>query len=197
MKRQKIFLFVNGILTFPGGSENWTGRAVTATHLFTQHKAEKVEYFTSALTRSIMQSRRADKLVRVLQFYVGWDKVIVAHSNGADVVMDALRKHATAIRHLHLVSPAITSDCAKNGLADLLKTRAIQTLTIYMAKKDKPLRMAKLWPAKWLGYGALGIEFPKGLTDNFIIHQEESFGHSTWWDDEHFQSTMELIWAKS
>ena len=54
-----IHILVNGILTKPGGSDNWTGKGVT--HLLLRKKfAEKVEYFSGALfSRSIGQKRRA------------------------------------------------------------------------------------------------------------------------------------------
>lgn len=188
---------MGGILTFPGGSRNWTGRAVTATHIHTPFKAEKVEYFITALTRGIAQRYRAEKLAKVLHFYQGWERVIVAHSNGADVVLNALAFYSTRIRHLHLVSPDVTSDCDENGLAALLADQAVEQATIYVAGRDWPLWLAGLAPTRWLGSGSLGVRYPKGLQRNFLVRREDAFGHSTWWDDEHFDETMRHIWRTS
>ena len=58
---QRVTIYVNGILTFPGSSNNWNGRAVTWTHLNRDARAEKVEYFCGPIDRAFGQKERAQK----------------------------------------------------------------------------------------------------------------------------------------
>ena len=197
-----VYIFVNGIKTFPGQSKNWNGRAVTATHARFGGKscvvAEKVEYYTTALTRSLLQKHRAEKLVKVCSFYRDWNRVLVGHSNGADVILDALHMdHTIRVSRLHLISPAVDWDCHKNGLNGFYRDGQITyPPSIWVAGKDKALRLGGSFFGKLLGYGALGLKGPKPGT---LLAQagycEPNFGHSDWFNDENFNKTMERIWT--
>jgi len=198
---KRIFFFVNGIRTWPGDDRNWTGRAVTATHTRTEHKAEKVEYVSLALLRPLAQARRARKLVRVQSFYNGWERILVVHSNGADVVLDALEKQPFGIHHLILISPAVPAKEASEQLRRLMEAKLIHTCEIWVGKKDFPLHMASWFVvARLLGYGTLGLSGPlignwdPATLSRLSVRTVPKFGHSDWFADEHFDETMGRIW---
>jgi pimeloyl-ACP methyl ester carboxylesterase len=191
--KKTVYLYVNGILTRPGHSKNWTGRAVTWSHVNRAAFAEKVEYYTGPLTRVFGQKKRAAKLARVLNFYRGWRIVLVGHSNGCDVICDCLRDHAVSeIAELHLLSAACKADFSKNGL-NSLPPHWLTSIRVYIAQKDWALKLASTWSARHLlGYGALGRKGPVNPTRRVDIVRR-NFGHSDWFAGEKFDRTMDLI----
>lgn len=189
----QVFLFVNGILTRPGVAENWTARAVTWTHLKTPYKAEKVEYFTSVLARPLHNRRRAELLAGVLDQYqrAGFEITIAAHSNGADVALDALKSRAwPVIKALHLISPANEADFDKNGLNQSLDR--IAQLTVWIAETDWALRLAGTLPGKLLGYGTLGRRGPINARRPCRVIRA-GFGHSDWFAPDQLSGTLSTI----
>jgi len=195
----KIFLFVPGILTFPGFSDNWTGRGVTWTHLHTPHRAEKVEYFSGVLTRTMFQAERAHKLARTISFYhkAGFELHGAAHSNGADVFLDALRLFGSdprcpRLETLNLISPACHADCNKSGLNELFGQNMLGDVTVWVAEKDWALDLAATKTGWLLGFGTLGRNGPKNATR--LIHTlSAAVGHGDWFTDERFDLTMRRI----
>jgi hypothetical protein len=114
------YIFVNGIFTVPG-EHNWTDAAVKWIQTNApEATAEEFEYFTTAFWRNATDwwlGRQLAKRIRTL-VGAGAGLVIVAHSNGADVVLDALRRCGyPKISQLHLLSPACAEDCEVSGLA--------------------------------------------------------------------------------
>jgi hypothetical protein len=189
----KVFLFVNGILTIPGQSENWTAHATTWVHLHTRHKAEKIEYFTGILGRPLYQRRRAEKLAHVLDEYLkaGFEITLAAHSNGCDVVLDALQSRAwPKIKALHLISAANEADFDRNGLNQSL--HRIDDLTVWIAEKDWALALASTLPGQILGYGTLGRRGPVNARRPVQVRRA-SFGHGDWFAADQLHHTMESI----
>lgn len=187
---EKIFVFINGILTWPGASENWTGRAVTWTHIHSPFKAEKVEYFVGPISRAFGQRERARKLLLTLSFYEGWDIVLVGHSNGCDVIRDALEKAEwrPSLSHLHLISAACDADFERNGFNHLRCP-----VTVWRASRDWVLRLAgNPFLGRLLGYGTLGLTGPlKARIPVESINRD--FGHSGWFTDSETDTTMQLL----
>lgn len=210
-----VYIYVNGILTLPGASDGWTDRAVTWTHLNTQHRAEKFEYFSGALTRRLWQARRGRKLARMIGFYLkqGWRIHLVGHSNGCDVILRALNElrhdplpggRLTLIESLHLFGAACDADFDRNWLNSMLSSGDVQRVRIYVGGRDWALRIAYYTEKvlRWvgLGYGTLGRTGPIGVWCNnskkVETVVEPQFGHSTWWgQDAIFHRTMEEITA--
>lgn len=197
----RLQIYVNGILNLPGASLNWTGRAVTWTHSRQICMAEKVEYFCGPIGRAFGQRDRSEKFARTLSFYGSeWQKFVCAHSNGADVVLRGLASHQwPRIECLHLVSAACEAHFDRNGLNEALLTNRIGHVVIYVAAQDRALRLAKLWPGRWLGYGTLGLHGPLKVNpmvkNQVTTFRMPSFGHSTWFDDLVFEETMQHLTA--
>lgn len=205
----RIHIFVNGILTFPGLAANWNRRAVTWTHLHTPHRAESLEYLVTALTRWMGDTYRAKKLARKLEFYLGapdpatgkpFELVLVGHSNGCDVILDALKLLGwPRLEEVHLISAACDANFERNGLNRALGGEAIGRLHLYQAGRDTALKLAKSLPGRLLGYGALGAEGPCEVDCRHAIWTrieevvEPEFGHSDWFAPAHFERTMRRI----
>lgn len=191
-----VCLFVCGILTVPGAAGNWTGRAVTWTHLHTPHKAEKVEYYTGPVSRIAGDTRRATKLVRTLERYLaaGWRIILAGHSNGCDVILDALQMMAwPQIHALHLISAACEADFTRNGLN--AAGRRIGHLSIYVAEKDWALVLADTLAGRWLGYGCLGKRGPLNATGRSAPDRvvRQPIGHGEWFSTARFDETLRMI----
>jgi len=196
---RRVFIYVNGILTFPGRSSNWTGRAVTATHLLTQARAEKVEYLSfPTLTRLLGQRRRVNRLIRTIGFYRGWKITLVGHSNGAAVIADALKRlDWYPIDEVILFSPACDADMERNGFAAALREKRLSRVRIYIAGKDWALRLAMSFLGKLCGYGSLGLTGPRHFVSPAVqVVEKPNWNHSEWWTDTNFPWTMGEILGK-
>jgi len=188
-----IHIFVNGILTRPGDADNWTGKAVTWTHLHTPHRAEKVEYFSGLITRTLLQGRRARKLAKTLRYYLAADFEIhlAGHSNGCDVILDALRLlEWPRIASLNLISAASAADCRKNGLNDTADS--VGVVTVWIGEKDWALSLASTKTGWLLGFGTLGLTGPKNTTRPIRVIREP-IGHGDWFDAARFDLTLERL----
>lgn len=197
----KAWFLINGILTFPGSSKNWTGRGVTWLNTRTEAKAEKIEYLCGPIGRALGQMDRAYKLWHTLSYYDGDDNYVVGHSNGADVIISMLRDFPLCpkIRELHLVCGASESDFNRNGLNRLLGTGKIGRVIVYVAKKDEALRLAHTWLGHILGYGTLGLDGPTSVLPSVESSVKTiewpDYGHSDCWHDDNFEATMRQITA--
>lgn len=205
MKRT-AFHFINGILTFPGESENWNGRAVTWAHTHTGAKAEKIEYFCGPIGRAFGQRKRAEKLGRTLSFYEEWENIVVGHSNGASVALAMMQDYEKwpDISHLHLVCGACEADFEKNGLNEYLREWRLGYVTVYIAGKDQALRLAHTLPASLLGYGVLGLHGPRRIAKDVENRVKvikagrwKEFGHSSCWSEKNFGETMVTLTSAS
>lgn len=200
MKR-KVFIYVCGILTFPGVARNWTGRAVTWTHLHTPSKAEKIEYFVGPISRVLGQGFRAGKLLSTLEFYTGWQIHLIGHSNGCDVILDALAAAENRgggfprIHSLHLISAACSADFEHVRLNEFVADRKIRHLHVWIAGKDNALALADTFTGRALGYGALGRSGPLNNRVPFEQIHRPAFGHSDWFSEENFDATMQILTA--
>ncbi len=195
---KRIYIYVNGILTFPGLSRNWNRRAVTWTHVHTPHKAESLEYLIGPLTRPFMDGYRATKLRRKLAFYQeAFDIVLAGHSNGSDVILDALSQGGIKVAQVHLFSAACDADFERNCVNAMIKAGVIGRLDLYLAPNDPALLLAATPVGRALGYGALGRTGPVNLrrdaARHVFTHVEQGYGHSTWFDEANFDWTMQCI----
>ena len=192
-----IYLFVNGVATWPGNYTNWNKRAVTFTNLLTPHKAEAFEYFCTLLTRPFREDQRAKHFARSLKQYAAekWRIICVGHSNGCDVILDGLRRAGwPKVAAVHLVCGACTADFNVNGLNIALVRERIGQVFVYCALDDFALKLAHTWPGELLGYGTLGLHGALHVLDSVKNRVGQlwwrGYGHSTCWLPEHFHATM-------
>lgn len=197
---KRVYIYVNGILTWPGDSKNWNGRAVTWTNISSEcTSTEKIEYFCGPIGRAFGQRERARKLYQTATYYRGWEQIIVGHSNGADVILSALRdwQDFPRVSALHLVCGATNADFERNMLNFFMLLGRVEKTYVYVAGKDSALRIAHTIPGKILGYGTLGLHGPLKVDPRLhgrvaVIRDAPwtTYGHSDCWNDQNFDATM-------
>jgi pimeloyl-ACP methyl ester carboxylesterase len=195
-----IKFFVNGIATLPGSAKNWNARAVSWTHLNTDDRGQMDEYFTTALTVWLHEKERAWTFLSLLRQFSGWDIIIVAHSNGCHVTVDALNLGPDIkVKALHLVAGAVDGNFERNGLNSMLRQSRVGSVKVYRGGKDVAMRLCSTLAGKAL-FGVYAGDQPLGLTGSREVdpqvkervadYLQPNFGHSTWWQPEYFDSTM-------
>lgn len=213
--RPCVWVFVNGILTFPGKSQGWTDRAVTWLQCRYKHKAEKWEYLAGPFTRRLRQQSRARKIATLMAYYQehGIDVILVGHSNGCDLIARVLSLrgvkpwyYRNPVRSAHLFAAA--ADWGDYRAA--LDAGHLQRLHLYGSDNDRALKLARLsrWSFGWLGlgYGSLGLQTAEveyedrnhrhhlRLGPRVFDHANDSFGHSTWFTrGARFEATMRAL----
>lgn len=179
----------------PGDAWAWNWRAVTWTHLNTEARAEKVLYFCGPIGREMGESRRARKLARLIRKYHGWRIVLVGHSNGGDVILNALKiLHHPPIAEIHFISAACAADFRVNGMNHML---AMGTrIMVYIGAKDLPLRAANIFWPDCRRFGTLGLHGPRNVSEHAGDRVRvilRNWGHSGWWTRREFAGTMRAI----
>ena len=198
IESRTIYLFVNGIATWPGNFTNWNKRAVTFIHTRTPHRAEAFEYFCTPITRPFREDQRAKHFARAVREYskLGWKIICVGHSNGCDVILDGLKRALwPRVEAVHLVCGACEADFAVNGLNYALSFAHVGKVCVYNAQQDWALPLAHTLPGKILGYGTLGLDGALHIADEVKDRVRQvwwmRFGHSTCWEPFHFDQTMQ------
>lgn len=198
--KRRIFILVNGILCWPN-SHLWNFHGTTWINTHTDHSAQNLMYFCTAVGRRFHQQARIARLVALLEAYRGWEIYGIGHSNGCDIWVKALaQSDYPRIEALHLVSGACVADFNKNGLNGALLDGTIGRVAVYCGGQDKALLVASTWLGRALGYGCLGLHGPKNV-DPLITPDRcakvvwPTFGHSTCWQPENFQRTMQHLVA--
>ncbi len=193
-----IYLFVNGIATWPGNFTNWNKRAVTYTHTRTDFRAEAFEYFCTPVTRPFREDEREKHFARSLKEYSdrGWDIICVGHSNGAAVILEGLADAGwPRVKAVHLVCGACESNFWLNGLNTALDREVIGDVFVYVAECDWALRLAHTIPGKLLGYGTLGLHGARNVYLRVAARVHTiwwtPWGHSDCWLPHNFSRTME------
>ena len=181
-----VYFVINGIHTNPGSANAWTDEAVTWLNLHTpKHvQAEKFEYFTTALTRWLHQSKRAKELALKAQKYAvqGYRVRMIGHSNGCDLIARVINL-GVRVDSAHLIAPAAQDD----DFAQIAEQSLARQIHIYGSRNDKALQAATLSQKAlgWLGlgFGSLGLRgreleqrYPARVQD----HSRDHYGHSTW-----------------
>lgn len=201
-----IYIFVNGILTFPGLSHNWNRRAVTRFMAEFGLMAESLEYLVFAVTRFLFTRYRAEKLAAKIKHYrrCGYKVVLVGHSNGANVIFNALRmfdrddpNYVDRVESVHLFSPACSCDCDETGINLLIQSKRLGAVYLNRAGSDLALLFAG-WVGWIVGYGSLGRNGFKNcrVWDRVFDHLEESYGHSSWFGAA-FEKSMNRVLKNS
>jgi hypothetical protein len=193
---KRVTFFIPGILDFPGDHTNWDGRAVTWTQRREIAFAERMDYLALVLTRWLFHRARVRRLFRMLEFYHGFDISLVSHSNGAHIVVDLFRfsNDIPKVSSIHLVCAACEADFIRNGLNRLLVNGQVERVAVYSAGKDRALALAHTLPGRVLGYGTLGLSGPLNVLPSVLnkvsLVKWDDYGHSTCWEDSHFDNTM-------
>lgn len=197
---RRILLAVSGINTLPGALKDWNVKAVTWVNVDPDDnlRAQAFEYFCGPIGRAFGQWQRAQHLADMIEEYASQERILVGHSNGADVAVKALKLAGwPQIESLHLISAATDPDFQKNGLNAALVAGHIGKVCVYIGGQDMALRLASSWIGRLLGYGVLGLHGPRNIDPTIKDKVRKivwpTFGHSTCWAPENFEDTMKLL----
>lgn len=195
-----MFICINGIRADPSDARGWTDNFVTSLNIDTPDwvQAEKFEYYTSAIFRSWGQRKRAQELVRKINFYLnaGYRVVLIGHSNGCDIIVKALDM-GIRVDAIHLFAAA----AYEKDLETAIEEKLVRRVHLYGSPDDLALKTAS-FTSKFLklfgvGYGSLGLR-GKTLAEKYpnIVkdHSVKGYGHSTWFlVGEHYNYTIALL----
>jgi hypothetical protein len=196
-----VYFFVHGIMNLPSSGTGWVDGAIRAVAGF-GFAGDAYRYLATPALRWVMQAWRVRQCRIKLQKWIDDDfqPVLVGHSNGCDILLKAI-KGVRGLRgaKLHLISGAAEADFKVNGLNEAMKAGRIDTVTVWVAGKDSAL---EVWApisralVGWLGLGYknIGATGPSNVsalvgTRVFQINEPE-FGHSTWFEEKHFEETI-------
>lgn len=197
-----LWICINGIRTNPSAQDAWTDEMTSAINVRTPDgvKAEKFEYYCSALLRRWGQAKRATALAQRIALYrsVGYRIVLVGHSNGCDLIARVLLS-GTKADSVHLIAPAANDD----DFATAIAAGAVRRIHIYGSKRDEALVLAsvsqRLVGILGLGYGSLGLrgpEFARAYPAHVRDHSNDAYGHSTWFRPRaNLEHTLSLVLA--
>ena len=205
-QRKIVFIFINGILNHPEDLHGWTDEACGHVAQQTVFDADRYEYFTMPLLRPFKQAWRAKQIALLVEEWVGYEIVLVGHSNGCDLICRYLKTLSRKdillpkILQVHLIAGATDCSCKANGLNEVLKDGILGSAYIYCSLGDRALQKAKGWTG-WLrrfglGYGWLGLGGPSEI-DPDVLHKihvirNDMKDHGTWLAED-FTETLEGI----
>jgi hypothetical protein len=192
-----VYFFINGIKNKPGDPRGWTDGAARTVGKILDVQTYKWEYACTATFRWLKQNQRAKDFAEDVNYW-GKPVVIVAHSNGCDVVLKALPLIRVPILELHLVSGACSEDFAKNGLNQAYGIGKVKSVFVYMAGRDAALNFWAKWSKRlggWmgLGYDRLGALGPKNHEFDVTLIYEPTYKHSDWFKGPVFDRFLNYV----
>jgi hypothetical protein len=199
MTRPTVYLFINGINHWlPSLTWNTEAAQKTWEHFNGTRRSAAFWYPSIALRLGFGQRWRALELLKLLKRLAGFRIIMVTHSNGINVLRNALAIERFKVEHLIAISPACDRDMEVNGLNESLLNGDIAHLHRWRAGKDKALRFGQSWLGKLMGYGGLGNRAAIN-TDHRLklfpqVHYEPGFAHSDWFTKDNMNDTMNRIW---
>ena len=131
-----LYFFVRGIAGHPSDALEWEWRAADLINQQTPHKARTVSYATEFWSVWMRRKWRAKRFARVLRSYsvLDWRIVLVGHSEGSVLILDALRLAGwPRVEQLHLICGACDNDFERNGINWALRSGSIGKVHVYLA----------------------------------------------------------------
>lgn len=184
------YIFVPGVLNYPGSAREWTDQAVTWIHRrMTCEAAEKFEYLALPFSRKLLARHRAQALADLIDQYPLdlFSLVLAGHSNGCDVIRLALAVSKRPANWVHFFSPAVPAAPAEHRLKALVRAGRIGFLNLYLAGRDGVLGRAHLG-----GLPAEAVRRQFADEPHTKVFSED-FGHSGWFSKENFETTMRRV----
>lgn len=184
------YIFVPGILNYPGSAIAWTDKAVTWIHQRqTCECAEKFEYLALPLSARLLAERRAKDLAALMARYPveSFSVVLAGHSNGCDIIRRALWLAKRPANWVHFFAPAVAANPSTNRLGRLIQSGRIGFLRIHLAARDGILNN------RFLGGLPLATVQAQFADEHHAEIDSEPFGHCGWWAPAQFEASMKQI----
>ena len=184
------YIFVPGVLNYPGSARGWTDRAVTWVHnRQTCECAEKFEYLALPATRNLLAARRAAELAALIDRYPieSFSLVMAGHSFGCELIRLALQQSKRPANFVHLFAPACPSDPRRHRLKGMLTAGKIGFLHLYISGRDRVLT------GHFLGGIAPDAVRHQFIDEHHTTVRDHKFGHCGWLDAAHFEESMRAV----
>lgn len=204
-----IVFLIRGIHGHPSDQQEWEYRA--ADHVIINYgvPARAISYHTKFWSVWFRRNWRAQRFAKVLKKY--WRReyriIIIAHSEGAVVALDALRLAGwPRVEALHIICGACDSDFQRTGLNMALHIGAVGKVVCYTAGRDWVMRWENLILGRLL-FGISARTWPLGLVGPRNVSNEllpcrvteitdppwRNYGHSDCFSKDNFERTMRQI----
>ncbi len=187
---RNAYIFVPGVLNYPGSARNWTDRAVTWIHKrATCEVAEKFEYMALPATRKLLAARRAAELAALIDNYSidQFSLVLVGHSFGCELIRLALQQSKRSANFVHLFAPAVPSEPRRHRLKSMVVSGKIGFLKIYLSDRDAVLTKHFLG-----GVSPEGVRF-QFADEHHTSVASRNFGHCTWFAAPNFEASLRSV----
>ena len=187
---RNAYIFVPGVLSYPGAARNWTDRAVTWIHKrATCEVAEKFEYLALPATRNLLTARRAAELAALIDNYSieQFSLVLAGHSYGCELIRLALQQSRRPANFVHLFAPAIPSEPRRHRLKAAVADGRIGFLSLYISTRARVLAKSFIGG---LSADAVSSQFADEHHTSIITG---SGGHSRWFEAQNFEQSMRSI----
>lgn len=184
------YIFVPGVLSYPGSARNWTDRAVTWIHQRqTCECAEKFEYMALPASRNFLAARRASELASLINRYPieSFSLVLAGHSFGCELIRRALLIADRPANFVHLFAPACSSEPRRHRLKGLVTAGTVGFLSLYISTRDRVLT------GHFLGGIPPDIVRAQFSDEHHTTVTHRSFGHSGWFTAAHFEQSMRAV----
>jgi hypothetical protein len=196
---RRVFRLVNGIRHSLADRSTWVQRGLNrfaAVRLI----ARSFEFHTLGVARFWGQGERFTMLAREIDENEQEVEIIVAHSYGTTVAIEAVRLCGYNVDALWLVQGACQSDFEKNGLNTMLKADKIGDVHVLWSDADTVLKWAR-WTTGLLKFGWLGLTGPVNIAPEVEsrVHSHfcRGYGHNTILDTTNLPSFLDWVVKES
>lgn len=184
------YIFVPGVMNYPGSARAWTDRAVTWIHnKQALQVAEKFEYLAFPATRNVLANRRARELAALIDRYPieSFSLVLAGHSNGCELIRWALKLSKRPANFVHLFAPAIPAAPRSHRLKAMVRDGRIGFLRIYVGTRDAVL------VRRFLGGRPSAYVRAQFADEHHTEIIERNYAHTTWFYGANFEESMRHI----
>jgi hypothetical protein len=193
----RYYILLPGIRTNPKDWSNWSVKMASDINLKTDSKAEEFRYLALAITPKSRQDERARYVASLAHraFEQGYTPVLVGHSNGCEVIRQALSHLGCVVSEVHLIAGATDEDFERGGWNQALRDGKVGTIHVYTGARDCVLRtIAKI--GSFLGYGRLGYTGPKNVDSSVYSKLRtipSNHDHNSWFSEKCYDGTFWLV----
>ncbi len=184
------YIFVPGVLSYPGSARAWTDRAVTwINKRMTCDAVDKFEYLALPVTRNLLAAHRAAELAAKIDEYPieSFSLILVGHSFGCELIRLALQQSKRPANIVHLFAPAVPAEPRRHRLKALVTAGKIGFLNLHISNRDRVLTGHFLGG---ISSKAVRLQFQD---EHHTTVEDRNFGHSTWFETANFEATMRSI----
>lgn len=193
----RYYILLPGIRTNPKDWSNWSVRMASDINLKTDSKAEEFRYLALALTPKSRQDERARYVAGLAHraFEAGYTPVLVGHSNGCEVIRQALPHLGCVVGEVHLIAGATDADWKRGGWSTAIQEGKVGKVYVYTGSRDMVLRYVAAAGA-FLGYGRLGFTGPQNVSPGLasrVVTTISDHDHCSWFHAENYPKTFALV----